>query len=75
MKVGFKISLSRTIMKIIDPMPTTENMVMSIYNNILIISIKRTNVVLRIYERSLYVIRRVCGQTSGRVMVRTEVGQ
>jgi len=54
MKVCFKISLSRTIIKIINPMPTTENMVMSIYNNILIISIKRINVVLRIYERLLH---------------------
>ena len=44
MKMGFKISL----IKIINPMFTTENMVMSIYNNILIISTKRINVVLRI---------------------------
>ena len=48
MKVGFKISLSRTIIKIINSMFTTENMVMSIYNNILIISTKRINVVLKI---------------------------
>ena len=54
MKVGFKISLSKTIIKIINPMPTTKNMIMFIYNNVLIISIKRINVVLKIYERLLH---------------------